>query len=238
MIVSIHQPQYFLWLGLLDKIAKSDLFVYLDSVQFQRGGYQNRAVYSTPEGIKYLTIPVKAENHLENEVKINEIKFADLQERILKKHYETLRHRYSHSDGWNIIGDKIYEFFCEKEYANVCDMIINSMELTMSVFGIETKRIKASELSACGRKDELVLEIVKKTGGNIYLSGKGAKSYMREEIFEESDIKVLYQDFIHPIYKQRNCDNFFDGCMALEFFLDDQKNALNYIEKLKRSNLR
>ena len=36
MLVAIHQPLYFPWLGYLDRMARSDLFVVLDHVQFER----------------------------------------------------------------------------------------------------------------------------------------------------------------------------------------------------------
>ena len=42
MIVSIHQPAYLPWLGYLHRIALSDRFLFLDTVQFQKGSFQNR----------------------------------------------------------------------------------------------------------------------------------------------------------------------------------------------------
>ena len=42
MIVSIHQPQYMPWLPYFSKIASCDTFVFLDDVQFQKNGIQNR----------------------------------------------------------------------------------------------------------------------------------------------------------------------------------------------------
>ena len=35
-IVAIHQPNFLPWLGYFDKLARADVFVLLDSVQFPR----------------------------------------------------------------------------------------------------------------------------------------------------------------------------------------------------------
>ena len=60
MIVSIHQPSYFPWLGLLDKIEKSDTFVLLDNVQFNDNAFQSRNIFLNHNGeVQYLTIPVQ-----------------------------------------------------------------------------------------------------------------------------------------------------------------------------------
>ena len=41
-VVAIHQPQYLPWQPYFAKALASDLFVYLDTVQFQKNGVQNR----------------------------------------------------------------------------------------------------------------------------------------------------------------------------------------------------
>jgi len=48
MLVAIHQPNYLPWLGYLDRMAKADLFVVLDHVQFERRNYQNRTQIRVP----------------------------------------------------------------------------------------------------------------------------------------------------------------------------------------------
>ena len=42
MIVAAHQPHYLPWLGYLDKLAKADLFVVMDDLQFEQSNFQNR----------------------------------------------------------------------------------------------------------------------------------------------------------------------------------------------------
>ena len=42
MIVAAHQPHYMPWLGYLDKMAKADLFVVMDDLQYEAQNFQNR----------------------------------------------------------------------------------------------------------------------------------------------------------------------------------------------------
>jgi hypothetical protein len=58
MLVAIHQPNYFPWLGYLDRMAKADLFVVLDHVQFERRSYQNRIQILLEGEPRWLTVPV------------------------------------------------------------------------------------------------------------------------------------------------------------------------------------
>src|SRR5436190_9888435 len=58
MLVAIHQPNYFPWLGYLDRMARADLFIVLDHVQFERRNYQNRAPILLEGVERWLTVPV------------------------------------------------------------------------------------------------------------------------------------------------------------------------------------
>src|SRR2546430_15000555 len=58
--VAIHQPQYLPWLGYLAKWAAADVFVFLDIVQYEKNGWQNRNRIKTAAGPRWLTVPVHA----------------------------------------------------------------------------------------------------------------------------------------------------------------------------------
>lgn len=59
MIVAIHQPNYLPWLGYFQKIAQSDIFVFLDDVQFTKGGYTNRVHIAESLTPGWLPIPAR-----------------------------------------------------------------------------------------------------------------------------------------------------------------------------------
>ena len=60
MKIAIHQPHYLPWLGYFAKWAAADLFVFLDTVQYEKNGWQNRNRIKTREGPRWLTVPVRA----------------------------------------------------------------------------------------------------------------------------------------------------------------------------------
>lgn len=221
-IVSIHQPSYFSWFGLLDKIIKSDIFVILDNVQFNKRAFQHRTLYSNNSGKpSYLTLPVNAKNHQLNNLKINEVTFKDSIDQILEKHYNILRQRYGKFKGFKRLESRLKMIF-EKKYTRLIDLVMETMNLMLEEFEIKTKVLFASDLSVIGKKSELMLNITKEAGGDIYLSGVGAKVYMNEELFEKNNIEVIYQDFKHIQYDQKIGKEFQEGCMALEIvFLYD-----------------
>ena len=41
-LVGIHQPHYLPWLRYIEKIARSDVFILLDTVQYTKNGWQKQ----------------------------------------------------------------------------------------------------------------------------------------------------------------------------------------------------
>ena len=91
MIISIHQPQYMPWLPYYSKIARSDIFVFLDNVQYQKNGLQNRNEFKNSNGRFWLTVPVSA--HLGD--KLNEVKIVN--NGWPKKHVKSVSMNYAKS---------------------------------------------------------------------------------------------------------------------------------------------
>ena len=92
LTLSIHQPAYLPWLGYFDKIARSDLFVFLDTVQFEAGSFINRNRIKTANGPAWLTIPVKAKDHLTKTLLELEV---DARQPWRDKHLRSIRFAYA-----------------------------------------------------------------------------------------------------------------------------------------------
>jgi hypothetical protein len=72
----------------------------------------------------------------------------------------------------------------------------------LQAFAIETPVQYSSAMRPSSKKDELILELCQRVLATTYLSGPLGRDYLREEMFRNADIKVVYHDYVHPRYDQ------------------------------------
>jgi hypothetical protein len=198
MMVAIHQPNYLPWLGYFRKIFLSDAFVFLDSVQFEKNGYTNRVKIKTPNGGKWLTVPVATAGKPEQLIKdVEPLNSAGWSE----KHWKTLEQNYKKAPFFGEYAPKLKKFY-EKDWSRLADFNIALAEFICKEIGLSKKFVRSSELRAEGKSSELLAGICRKLGATKYLSGEGAKSYTDEQVFKNSGIELVYSPFKHPIYPQ------------------------------------
>ena len=65
MILAAHQPSYLPWLGYLDKMAKADVFVVMDDLQYEKDNFQNRNRVKLNNGAGWLTVPLDRGSQLD-----------------------------------------------------------------------------------------------------------------------------------------------------------------------------
>lgn len=200
MIVSAHQPNYLPYLGFFDKISKSDVFIIHDDVQFNKKDFQHRNKIRTYDNWKWLTVPViKKENILIKDVLIkgdengNKPAWNVGHLREIEANYKKTPYYESYIDDLKLIYNKKYTYLAELNVA-IIEYLIKSFE-------IEIDLIYASDFGFTTKSSQKLADMVYELGGNTYLSGIGGFNYIEESIF--GDIKVLYQNFEHPIHTQR-----------------------------------
>ena len=197
MIVSIHQPQFMPWLGYFDKIVKSDIFVFLDTVQFKKNEFQNRNKIKTAHGWMWLTVPVlyKYPEHID-EVKINNR--VDWR----KKHMRALEINYQKAPYCNVLLPTLKAFYAgDAESLFECNR--ESILMLLKVLRVHKKTKVASELRDFPEEpSERLAAICDFLGADTYLSGTGGREYLNIEPFHDKGITVTFQEFKHPVYPQ------------------------------------
>ncbi|RFC47013.1 MAG: WbqC-like protein family protein [Verrucomicrobia bacterium] len=219
MIVAIHQPQYLPWLPYFDKVDACDCFVYLDNVQFQKNGVQNRNQIKTPQGPAWLTVPLRASLNLN----IRDTPIAA--ETWRKKHIRSIELFYARAPFLNLFADGLRPIL-DRDWTFLADLNIAVTDWMCNQLGIVSRRIRASDLHSHGAKDDLVIGICETLGATVYLSGRGAEAYQDPAKFARHGIELRYQDYKSQPYPQ--CFpalNFVPNLSALDLILNSGPEA-------------
>jgi len=202
MIVAIHQPNYLPYLGFFDKMAKSDIFVIYDDAQFNKSDFQHRNRIRIYHGWKWLTVPVDKKRIPINEVKIrNEIKTWK-GVKWAEDHFNNIRDNYKDTPYYSIYEEELMRIY-NKKHEKLVDLNMELIRFLMKAFDIDVEIVFSSDLGFTSKSTQRLVEIVEALGGDVYLSGPKGKDYLDVSLFERRGIKVIFQDFMHPVYKQR-----------------------------------
>lgn len=199
--VVIHQPDFMPYLGFFHRFLHADLFIALDHVQFVQGtsrAWMNRDKIKTAQGEKWLTVSVKKAPH---GTSINRIQLSsDVDWR--KDNLHLLEQNYRAASWYSEVIPHIQSLY-QQPFDMLRDFNIASIEMLMELLEVRIPWIWSSELDPVGSKNEMLVDLLQKVGATHYLSGTGARVYMQPEKFEEAGVKVIWQDFIHPVYTQQ-----------------------------------
>ena len=197
MKIAIHQPQFIPWVPYFEKIESCDLFVFLDNVDFQKNGLQNRNQIKSSQGKHWLTVPVKQGLNQ----KIKNV-FIDNNSNWKNKHFRTLENYYRRSPFFCDYQKEIKDFY-EIEWSSLCEINLYITKLMMKWLDIKTKTIKGSDLGIEGKNSDLILNICKELNCSSYISGNGGKNYLDQDKFEDNGIKIdFFETKLPKFYKQ------------------------------------
>ena len=221
MIVAAHQPNFIPWLGYFDKMRKADLFIMVDHVQMERQGFQNRARIKTGEGERLITVPVIHESRAERIMDKRIDNSRDGRFRWSRKMLLTFKYAYQSAPYYRAYEPVLAEIF-EAHWERLRDLNGHFIELCRAALGIRTPMLASSSLKIAGAKSEMILNMCRAVGADAYLSGRGASmDYLDVRAFERAGVRVLWQDFEHPRYRQYpSCGEFIPNLAALDLILN------------------
>jgi hypothetical protein len=228
--IIITQSNYIPWKGYFDAIALADEFVIYDDMQFTRRDWRNRNIIKTPEGSKWITIPVEVKGKYFQ--KINETKISN--SNWNKEHLNIIKQNYNKA----IYFKEYYSFF-ESLYLNskslyLTEINYNFISAICQILDIKTTIRFSSEFDLKVERTERLLDICQKLDGTDYYSGPSAKNYMNEQLFENANVKIHYFDYSnYPIYKQMH-EPFEHGVSIIDLFFNtgpDIKKMFKFINE-------
>lgn len=197
MLVGIHQPHYLPWLRYFEKIARSDVFILLDDVQYEKNGFQNRNRIKTPQGWTYLTVPVARPL-------LRPIREIEIDHRTgwREKHRRSLQMSYARSPHFERYWPCISALF-DREWSHLGELNVAMVRVFLDCLGITTPLHLSSDLPTESQSTDRLVELCRAVGGDRYLTGAhAAGAYLDPEAMARAGIRLAYQSWRAPVYPQ------------------------------------
>lgn len=215
-VVAIHQPNFFPWLGYFDKIARAEVFVILDHVQFNKsrpGNWSNRVRLAVNGQAAWVTMPVvrayQGSRRIDETLIDNHVPWR-------KKLLQLLRSNYGRTACFREVFPVLAELV-ENPTDRLVDYNIGALTSLCARLGLRTGHmVRSSQIETAGRATEMLVGIVKGVGGTVYLAGGGSSGYQEDDLFHAAGIAVEYQRFEHPVYPQRGAQEFVPGLSVMD----------------------
>ncbi len=188
--VAILQSNYLPWKGYFDIINSVDLFIFHDDLKYTKQDWRNRNKIQTPNGAQWITIPCGSnEKRLICEVEIKDSTWQ-------KKHLTQIYENYKKSKYFKDYFPFFEEFYTKKKWANLSDLnqfLIR--EISKEYLGIRTKFEDSRKYGLTQKKNDRVIELLRKCNATSYLSGRSAKTYLNEGDFVKNKIDLVWMDY-------------------------------------------
>jgi WbqC-like protein family len=200
-VVAMAQPTLLSWAGWFDLAAQVDLLIVLDDVAFSKQSWQQRNRIRTPEGLSYVTVPVRSAGRLGQRIVDTELA-SDV---FIDKLIRTIAQNYSRA----VYFSRYFADFCAvlKQSAatgKLAELNCGLIDWLAVQLGVNTPRVRSSKLAVEGKRGALIAKLCEHVGARRYVSPAGAEEYLLEDRaeFEDRGIVVELQVYEHPVYRQ------------------------------------
>lgn len=198
----ITQPTYLPWIGYFEQIAHADVFVFLDSVQFERQSWQCRNRLRTATGDPFwLSVPIAAHPL---DIHIRDVRVAPSRPTWRRTHLRSI----SASLGRAPFFDEVFpmlEAWFSRDNALLAEFNADGIRRIAKLLGLAPEWTTASQMPVGGAKGDLVLSICRHLGAVRYYANQGSRGYLEPlaDDFRGAGVEIVFQDWVHPVYTQR-----------------------------------
>ncbi len=216
-VVACHQPNFLPWLGYFAKMARADVFVLLDDVQFTQGhnrhNWTTRVRILTANGHSWLTVPVRRSGA--GKQLVSDLRIEPGDRRWLRKMLKTIEAAYGKCSHFGAVYPPIRSVL-EANDGQLCELNVRLIDHIAMLLGITAERVRASRFDVSVRATTRLVELTKLVNGTTYLSGDGADDYQDRVEFEATGISLRRVGFRHPVYRQQHAREFVPGLSILD----------------------
>jgi hypothetical protein len=195
--VAILQSNYIPWKGYFDIIAAVDEFILYDTVQFTKNDWRNRNKIKTPNGIRWISVPVGQDIRR----RICDVTLQN--DKWQEKHWKMLESNYRRALHFSEIASAIEPLYRHHKYSSLSVLNREFIEIVCRILGIKTKISSAFDYNLIDGKTERLVDLCLQAGATEYISGPAARGYVDERMFSDRNIGITWFEYSgYPEYPQ------------------------------------
>ncbi|KWO79184.1 WbqC family protein [Burkholderia ubonensis] len=222
--VAILQSNYIPWKGYFDLIAACDEFILYDDAQYTRRDWRNRNQIKTPQGVQWLSVPVKVKGKYHQSIRETEIDGTDW----APQHWKRLQQNYARAPHFARYADTLEALYLGRRYDTLSELNRTLLTWVNGQLEIGTRISSSSDYDLHGDRTEKLLNLCVQAGATEYLSGPAARSYLDECLFAQANVAVRWFDYpAYPEYPQQ-WGAFVHGVTVLDVLFNCGPDARRY----------
>ena len=197
--VAIVQSNYIPWKGYFDLISSADEMIIYDDMQYTRRDWRNRNKIKTPQGAKWLTVPVHSKGQYFQTIRETRIHGFDWS----ALHWKALELNYRRARFFSDILQWLRPLYLNRSYTNLSQMNRTFIVEICNYLEIGTLIKNSWDYELVEGKSERLANLCRQAGADHYISGPAAKGYINEKTFLEYGIKLSWFNYDgYPTYPQ------------------------------------
>jgi hypothetical protein len=223
--IAIVQSNYIPWKGYFDLIASVDEFILLDDMQYTRRDWRNRNQIKTPQGVQWITVPVKVRGKYHQKIRETQIEGIDW----AVAHWKALAQNYRRAPYFAEIALWLRPLYLSENFTHISQLNRRLIEAICIYLGINTTITNSWDYTMPNGKTERLAGLCLQAGGTQYVSGPAAKDYVDEKVFSDLGIKLTWFDYAgYPAYPQL-WGEFTHGVTILDLLFNCGRDSHRYM---------
>lgn len=198
MILGCVQPSYLSWIPFFKRMQMSDLFVYLDDVEYSKNSFHNRNRIKSANGPLMITVPVLYKGHSNDYIcDININPNANWS----KTHWRAIEMNYNKAKYFDNLAPLLKIVYSQR-WEKLADLNIALIELFKGYLGLKTPTYRSSELGIQEKGNEKLVKICQHLGTDKFIVKPDTEDYHPKSFFESRGISLEYFYYESQKYEQ------------------------------------
>lgn len=228
-IFTAHLPTYLPGIELFFKMAHADAVILADHLQYSKHGVTNRSRVKTPEGARWLTVPVLTKGR--GRRAIHEIEINNSEKWALS-HWRALQTNYNRSPYFMPYGDH-FERIYHSEWRRLIELNVACIRAICACLQLNTPIQLSSEFEIAPGNKRWLVDVITRLGGTAYLVTPAQRALAGfEKEFTAAGISLI--DVLPPVPRYHQLYGEFVPDLSLVDLLFNEGGE--YFSQLTRQN--